>query len=155
MFVTTLIVLAVCSLALFNGRSFAAYATYVDLDLANRKTLNQMVKDFRMIRSVTGYSTNRIIMRDFNSNVLEYAYDNSAQTLSRTKDGNTTTLLKACNRLNFVLTTRDLSNGTLNFFPCTNISDCKAITVNWCSSRTYLGVNSDDMPQTATVVMRN
>ena len=46
-------------------------------------------------------------------------------------------------------------SGTFNFFPCTNISDCKAITVNWCSSRTYLGVNSDDMPQTATVVMRN
>src|SRR6185503_15162521 len=72
MFITCLIVLAICSLALFNGRSFAAYASYVDLDLANRNTLNQLVKDFRNAKRVTSATATKIVVQDLHSNVFEY-----------------------------------------------------------------------------------
>jgi hypothetical protein len=153
--IATILVIVVCSLSLFNGRSIAAYATYVDLDQANRNTLNQMVKDFRMGKRLTSFAANQIVLQDLHSNTVTYAYDSSAKTLTRTKDGTSKLLLKDCARLNFVMNERSLTNATLDFYTCTNITECKAITVNWCASRTYLGIKSDDMPQTLSVVMRN
>jgi hypothetical protein len=153
--IATILVIVVCSLSLFNGRSIAAYATYVDLDQANRNTLNQMVKDFRMGKGLTSFSANRIVVQDLYSNAVTYAYDSSAKTLTRTKDGNSKVLLKDCARLTFQMYKRSLTNETLDFFACASTNEAKAITVNWCASRTYLGIKSDDMPQTLSVVMRN
>jgi hypothetical protein len=153
--IAALLVIVVCCLSLFNGRSIAAYATYVDLDQANRNTLNQMVKDFRMGKRLTSFSANRIVLQDVYSNAVTYAYDSSAKTLTRTKDGNSKVMLKDCARLNFQMYERALTNGTLDFFPCSNANSAKVIGVNWCAYRTYLGIKSDDMPQSLSVVMRN
>jgi hypothetical protein len=153
--VSAILVIAVCAFALFNGRSFAVYSALADLDLANRKTLNQMSKDFRMALSLTNYSDESITLVDYDGLPVNYTYDATGKTLTRTKESKSSVLLKDCTSLNFYMNTRNMSNGTFLFFPATNVCECKAITVDWACSRKYLGILTEDMPQTATIVIRN
>ncbi len=150
-----LVIAAFAVFSVFNARGFAGFATYATLDLANRKATDQMTKDFRMVQSLTNFSSSAISLVDFDGTSLQYSYSPISQTLSRIKSGVTTVLLRDCSRLSFSMGMRDLTNGTFDFFPTTNTFECKAITVNWCCSRKLLGVASDDMPQSETIVTRN
>src|SRR5256885_1132832 len=150
-----LVIGAVCSFAVFNARSFAGFSSYATFDLANRMTADQMTKDFRMVFGLTNFSSNAIILADNDGTPLQYRYDSGAQTLSRIKGGATKVLLRNCNRLTFSMNMRNMTNGTFDFFPTTNTFECAAVTVNWCCARKVLGRVADDMPQTATIVIRN
>ena len=153
--VGSLIIAAICAFALFSGRGVASFASYADLDLNNRKALNQMAKDFRMCAALTNYSSTSLIFEDFDNTPLTYNYDAGKQKLTRTKGTTSTVLLRNCNRLMFTMNMRNMSNGTFDFYPCTNMVECKAVTVDWACSRSLLGVTNDDLPQTATLVIRN
>src|SRR5437667_2070446 len=117
--VGSLVVVAVCAFSLFTGRSFAAYNAYMDLDLSNRRALDQMTKDFRSVLALTNVTDNSIIMLDSDGQPLIYAYDPINLLLTRTKLLKTTVLLKKCNRLQFSMNMRNMSNGTFMFFPTT------------------------------------
>ena len=153
--VGSLLVAAVCAFSLFAGRSFAAYNAYMDLDLSNRRALDQMTKDFRSVLGLTNITDNSIIMLDVDGQPLTYIYDPTNMLLRRIKLAKTTVLLKNCDRLQFTMNMRNMSNGTFMFFPTTNVFECKAISVDWACTRKFLGVQTEDMPQTATIVIRN
>jgi len=153
--VGSLVVVAVCAFSLFTGRSFAAYNAYMDLDLSNRRALDQMTKDFRSVLALTNFTGNTLTLIDSDGQPLIYAYDPVNLLLTRTKQLKTTVLLKKCNWLQFSMNMRNMSNGTFMFFPTTNVFECKALSVDWACTRSFLGVETEDMPQTATVVIRN
>jgi len=153
--VGSMVVVAVCAFSLFTGRSFAAYSAYMDLDLSNRRALDQMTKDFRSVLALTNFTDNAIVLLDSDGLPLIYAYDPINLLLTRTKQLKTTVLLKKCNWLQFSMNMRNMSNGTFMFFPTTNVFECKALSVDWVCTRSFLGVETEDMPQTATVVIRN
>ena len=153
--VGSLVVVAVCAFSLFTGRSFAAYNAYMDLDLSNRRALDQMTKDFRSVLALTNFTGNTLTLIDWDGQPLIYAYDPDNLILTRTKQLKTTVLLKKCNWLQFSMNMRNMSNGTFMFFPTTNVFECKALSVDWACTRSFLGVETEDMPQTATVVIRN
>jgi len=153
--VGSLVVVAICAFSLFTGRSFAAYNAYMDLDLSNRRALDQMTRDFRSALALTNITDNALILLDSDGQPLTYTYDPTNMLLVRTKLLQTKVLLKNCDRLQFTMNMRNMSNGTFMFFPTTNVFECKAISVDWACTRSFLGVQTEDMPQTATIVIRN
>ena len=153
--VGAILLAALCGFSLFAGRSFAAYSAYMDLDLSNRRTLDQMTRDFRSAAALTNFTGDTLILLDSDGLPLTYTYNADSGMLTRTKLLKTTVLLRKCNRLQFSMNMRNMSNGTFMFFPTTNVFECKAISVDWVCNRSFLGVETEDMPQTATVVIRN
>ena len=150
---TVFLIAVICAFTLQNGRSFAAFFSYVDLDQSNAKALNQMTKDFRMCRGLTNYNAKSLVFLDYDNTALRYIYTN--QMLLRVKGTTTNTLLKSCTRLAFSMFQRNLTNDTYDFYPTTNTVECKAVGIDWACSRSILGVVTEDMPQAATIVIRN
>ena len=146
---------AVCGFSMFSARGFAGFSSCNSLDLANRKAMDQITKDFRMVQAVTNFAANTISMVDYDGTPLEYYYSASKQTLNRIKGGVTNTLFNDCTRFNFTMGMRTMTNATFDFYPTTNVWECKAMIMDWCCSRKLLGSTNDDMPQIQTVVMRN
>src|SRR6266480_5839830 len=68
--VGSLVVVAVCAFSLFTGRSFAAYNAYMDLDLSNRRALDQMTKDFRSVLALTNFTGNTLTLIDWEDSRL-------------------------------------------------------------------------------------
>ncbi len=154
--VGALVLSAVCAFMVFSSRSVASLMIYSDLDQKNRQTLDQMVKDFRMIAAVTNCTSNTLTCLDYDrTTVIKYNYDKSKGALIRTKGTSSNVLLTNCSRLEFTMNMRNMSNATFDFFSTTNPMECKVVTVYWCCQRSLLGRKTEDMPQTATVVIRN
>ena len=151
----TLLVSAVCAFSFQASRSFATFYNMIDADQANNRTINQMVKDFRMVRAVTDFTTNSITMQNYDGSELKYVYYPSSATLRRTSGLGTNTMLRDLSRLSFSVHQRNMTNDTFDFFPTTNAFECKAVTFEWVSSGTIMGRKKEDMPQKLTVVIRN
>ena len=150
-----LLVSAICAFSFQSSRSFATYYNMIDADQANSRTINQMVKDFRMVRAVTGFTTNIITMQNYDGTTLQYLYSPVAGTLRRTSGGVTHTMLRDLSRLTFLVQQRNMTNGTFDFFLTTNAYECKAVTFEWVSNGKIMGRTREDMPQKLTVVIRN
>jgi len=155
MAIALIVMAALCAFALLSARSFAGFSSYTTFDFANRKTMDQMTKDLRMVQSVSNLTASAVSLVDFDGTPLQYTYDSSKQTLKRIKAGVTNTLLTDCTRLSFSMWMRDMTNATFDFFPTTNVVECKAIQIDWSCGRKLLGTTNDDMPQLETVVIRN
>src|SRR5207237_412790 len=134
---------------------FAGFSSYTTFDLANRVAMDTMTKDFRMVQSITNFSSTAVSLVDFDGTPLQYTYSPSAQTLKRIKGSWTNTLLRDCTQLSFAMNMRNMSNGTFDFYPTTNTWECKALTITWCGSLKLLGSTNNDMPQSHTLVIRN
>ena len=151
----TLLISAVCAFSFHSSRSFATFFNMVDADQANSRTINQMVRDLRMVNVVTNFSSTSVAMLDLNNNVLRYSYDSTAGTLKRVSGTRTNTMLRNLARFSFEFGQRNFTNGTFDFVPTTNTWECKAITAKWVSTRSLFGAKTEDMPQELTVVIRN
>jgi len=150
-----LLIGAICAFSLFTGRSLAIFSACMDLDLGNRRALDQMTKDFRSVTSLTNFSSNSLNFVDYDGQPLTYVFDPTNSVLTRYRQSRTNILLRKCSRLQFAMNMRNMSNGTFLFFPTTNTFECKAISVDWACNRKVLGVSTEDQPQTATIVLRN
>src|SRR3954453_21659110 len=82
--VTSMLLLGVAAFALFSGRSFAAIFNYVDLDDANRAAMEQLAKDLRQAKRVTGSGANFLYLEDSDRAALKYDYSAPDRTLTRT-----------------------------------------------------------------------
>src|SRR3954469_8771240 len=153
--VGALLVGAVCAFSLFTGRSLATFSAFSDADLANRTAVDQMTKDFRGVTSLTSYSTNVLNFVNGDGTPLIYVYDPDAGSLTRSNQAKMRVLLRDCVRLQFGMNMRNMSNGTFLFFPTANVIECKAISVDWTCRRKIMGKQTEDWPQTATIVIRN
>ena len=154
--ISVLLLAAVCSFALFNGKSLTTLFNYVDLDQANQRTLDQMTRDFRGILNLTAFSFNSVSLMDNDNKTLTYTYDAAQKTLTRTKNGFSTRLLTDLEWLTFSMEQRNLISGSFDGYTATNIADCKILNASWNCSRSVLGKKAVmQSPQTARIVIRN
>ncbi len=165
-----IIATAVGSFTVFNARSFAALANYIDLDRASRPALDKLSTD---IRQANGCSTNSALSpvkltlvgtNTFSllSYTLQYSYDSNKQSVVRTytdaTHSQTESLLTNCTYFVLSYFQRNPSNGTYDVFPVDDPSRpdlCKLIQITWSCSRFILGkpANSESV-QSARVVIR-
>src|SRR5262245_50182760 len=72
--VTGLLLMALASISMVSGRSFVAFANYVDLDAANRIAMDTLTRDIRECNRVTSYQTNRLVIEDGSGFSVTYNY---------------------------------------------------------------------------------
>ncbi len=146
---------ALCAFSVFTGQNLASFYNFVSAGQDSRVTINQMAKDFRMATSVTNIASNTVSMLMFDGSLVRYDYSTANATLIRKKGTANTTLLKDCNRFAFAMFSRNITNGTFDYYPSTNLLDCKAVMVSWCCSSKLPTKTVDDIPHSATFVIRN
>ena len=153
--IASLVLLAVLSLSLYSGRSFAGLANYVDLNASSVYALDQISKDVRQSVALTDYKTNRLTFDDGAGSTLTYTYAADARTLTREQGGQSKVLLRECDSLQFAIYQRTPLAGTYDQYPVATVANCKVVAIKWVCSRTILGakVNSEDI-QEAKIVIR-
>jgi len=141
----------------FSGRSFAALGNYADLDAKSRNALDVMVKEIRQAKSVSAYQPNMLVFTNFNNQVVQYVWDSTTNTLTRSVDGvlDPRPLLTGCRQLNFAIYQRSPSNSYEFFDTASNVSVCKLVDISWLCSRTVLGKINSESVQTTKIVIRN
>ena len=73
--VTGLIMLALVSLSMVSGRSFAAFANYIDLDSANRTAMDTLTRDLRECNRVVSFSETQLVIEDSDGFNITYFYN--------------------------------------------------------------------------------
>jgi len=153
----SIIMAAVMSLFIFGSRSFVAMGNYMDLDRTSRNALDRMSRDIRQTRSLQSYASNQLVFVDYDTNLLTFSWNKDTGQLTRTKGGQTTTLLTQCDYLNFHICQRNPIPGAFDFYPATNNASIgKLVDLSWRCSRKILGakINTESV-QTAKIVIRN
>jgi len=158
--ITTLLVLVVCSFAMFSSRSFATVANYVELDDVNRLAMDQITRDLRQANRITSYdtynnTTNSITLEDSDGQPLIYHFSPGARTLTRTKNSVSKVILTECDVLKFSLGQRNPAAGSYDVYPAANAELAKVLCVSWVCSRQIFGVKANtESVQTARIVIR-
>jgi len=153
--IASILLIALCALSFYSSFSFVSLTNYVDLDRYNRNTMDTMTKEMRQAKRVTDYATNSVTFEDFDGLSLAYTYSPGAKTLTRTKNGSSTVLLKDCDSLYFSIAQRTPVAGSYNVYPVATPGTAKVINVTWKCSRTILGkVANTENVQTARIVIR-
>ena len=139
------------------ARSFASAYNYVEMETQSRAALDLMSHQIRRTDILTGFSTNSLTFQDHDAKTLSFTYSPSDRTLTRSKNGETTTLLTGCDSLAFSIYQRNTTNGTYDQYPTTlEASNCKVVQVTWVCSREVLGHKlNTELVQTAKIVIRN
>jgi Tfp pilus assembly protein PilW len=146
---------ALASATVYTARSFAAITNYADLDARSRNALDQLTREVRQTLVLTGFATNALTFRDYDSNILSFVYNPTNRTLVRNKTNSVQTLLTECDQLVFSIYQRNTTNSTYDQFPAASTNTCKLIQVSWICSRQIFGkkVNTESV-QTAKIVIR-
>ena len=153
--VTGLIMLALASLSMVSGRSFAAFANYVDLDSANRTAMDTLTRDLRECNKVTSFNATQLVIEDSDGFSITYNYNASQHTFTRTRNGVVKTLLSGCDALSFTIAQRNPVNGSYDVYPAATAATAKVVNVSWNCSRTVLGFKANtENVQTARIVIR-
>ena len=139
----------------FANRSFASLTNYLDLDQKTEMALDKMSRQIRQVNSLTSFSSTNLVFQDYDGATLSYVYDAGQQTLTRTKNSSSDTLLTGCNSLQFSIFQRNPSNNTFQPFSTSTPDSTKVIELTWNCSRKILGsaANTECM-QSAKIVMR-
>ena len=153
--VTGLIMLALASMSMVSGRSFAAFANYVDLDSANRTAMDTLTRDLRECNRVTSFSSTQLVVEDSDGFSITYTYTPSERTFTRTRGGLVKTLLSGCDSLTFIIAQRTPKTGSYEQYPAAGVDTAKVVNVSWNCSRTVLGFKANtENVQTARIVIR-
>jgi hypothetical protein len=154
--ITTLLVLIICSFAIYSSHSFAALFNYVDLDDSNRNAMDRITRDVRQAARVKAWTTNSLTLVGGDNVDIEYVYTPTARTLTRRRVGQpTVTLLEECDRLMFTLGQRNPVGGTFDIYNPSSMDVVKVVNVSWQCSREILGRRQNtESVQTARIVIR-
>lgn len=142
---------------LFTTHGFATLFNYVDLDDCNRIAIDQLTRDVRQADSVTGFTTNQLVLQDGDGLALSWTYDPTNRTLTRIKqNGDTTMVLHECDKLSFDVRQRNVVSNSYDVYPiATNAATAKVINVYWTCSRQIFGRKEEtESVQTARIVIR-
>lgn len=168
----TIVLAVVGILFIFGLRSFLALANYSDLDNKSRRAIDLMSRDMRMASQVVAFQPNlptlSLTLVNTNLNVgpvltNTYTWDSVAGTMTSLQTGpgitnaTTVTNLTGCDQWSFSLYQRNPQANMNNiFFPTSDPTLCKLISMTWKCSRQILGqkLNTESV-QTAQVVLRN
>ena len=143
------------SFSLFSSRSLLAMSNHLELGMEARGALDRMTKEIRKATGVTAYATNSITLSEVDGSTLVFSYNPAQRRLTRTKNGNSTTLLNECSSLSFAMFMRETQSGTYDLMPTTNPALCKAIKLTWTCERSFVNasIHSQDT-SSATIVLR-
>jgi hypothetical protein len=154
--ITGLLLAVLASVSMLSGRTFAAFANYVDLDDANRIAMDTLARDLRECNRVTACTPTRLDIEDPAGFTVRYEYSSATQKLIRTGVGGVQrVMLKGCDTLEFHLGTRNPDGNTFSVIPTTDVNFAKVVNVSWNCSRSILGkkANTENV-QTARIVIR-
>jgi hypothetical protein len=153
--ITGLIMLVLASISMLSGRTFTAFANYVDLDDGNRIAMDTLTRDLRECNRVTGCSATVLTIEDPDGTPTVYTFNAATSTLTRTKGASTKTLLKGCDTLTFAIAQRNPVGGSYDVYPAATPATAKVVNVKWNCSRTIYGrkANTENV-QTARIVIR-
>ena len=147
---------AVLSFILFSARSTAALDNYFDLNLKTQLAMDKMSQQIRQVKKLTACSTTNLTFRDYDYGVLRYNYNPVRQELTRTKNGETQTLLTGCNSLQFSLFQRTPLSNTFQAHSTATSTNTKAIQFSWnCSRSAARGQANTESMRSAVVVIRD
>jgi type II secretory pathway pseudopilin PulG len=155
--VAGLVMMALATLSLYSGRSFAGLANYADLNTSSLHAIDRLTRDVRQTVRLTGFTTNQLVFDDgTNRPPLVITYSPQERTLTRQQGTESEILLKGCDYLKFSIYQRTPLPGTYDQFPTADANTCKVVEMTWTCSRTILGarVNTENA-QTAKIVIRN
>lgn len=152
---TSMIMMTFGVISLYTSKNVAAAANYVDLDTASRLALDRMSQEIRQVNAVTAYTTNAIVLADYDGVPLSFTFDPNAHTLTRTKGDIAKVLLTDCETLSFGMYQRNPVAGTYDVYPAADVASCKMVTVQWVCARKSLGnIRNSESSQTAKIVIR-
>jgi Tfp pilus assembly protein PilW len=151
----SIIFLAVASLSLYTGRSFAGISNYLELDRESRNALDTITRDIRQVNFLDSFTTNRLIFEDSDRKPLIFHYDPNNKVFYKVKDGVTNVLLRGCDELVIRIYQRNPVPGSYDLIPTTNAVLCKAVDISWvCTRKVLNGLINTESIQTARVVIR-
>jgi type II secretory pathway component PulJ len=153
--ISGIVLVAVASMTLYTGRSFATIANYVDLDNRSRTALDILTRDIRQVNNVDRFNSNSVTFIDWDSAELTFTYDPQRHTLTRFKGNDRKLLLTECDTLTFRLFQRNTVTNSFDLILSDNVLEGKAIDVSWICSRKVLGVRMNtESVQTARIIIR-
>ncbi len=153
--VASILFAALASFSYFSGRNFVAMANYVDLDHYNRVAMDRLTLDLRQAKQVISFTTNTVVLEDFDGSELRYSYDSAAKTFSRIKNNQATVILTDCDYLEFTVGQRNPVGGAYDVYPVATPGTAKVVNVSWKCSRKIFGVKANtENVQTARIVIR-
>lgn len=153
--VGSIVFLAVTSLTLYTGRSFAGISNYVELDRESRNALDTLTRDIRQVNFLESFTTNRLVFEDSDRKQLIYEYNPQRKIFFKVKDGVTNILLRGCDELVIRTYQRNPIPGSYDLIPTTNATLCKALDISWiCSRKVLNGLINTESIQTARIVIR-
>ena len=153
--ITALLFIAIAAVAMFSGQSFVALANYVELDDHNRIAIDTLTRDLRQCNRVISSTTTSLSIEDSDGTTITYNFNADTAMLTRAHLGQTSVLLRGCDRLNFSLGQRNPVGGSYDVYPAANPSTAKVVNVAWSCSRTILGQKQNtESVQTARIVIR-
>lgn len=151
-----LIIAAMLSFYLYGNRSFAFLTNHVFMEQQNQFAMDCLSKQIRQAKKLTAYSTNSLTFTDYDGQSLQFTFDPNAQTLSRIKQGQTSTLLTGCSSLQFFIYGDNVQSNLFDVStPITDPTQCKVVTVAWTCSQGLLQMTNSEPMQCAKVLIRN
>jgi prepilin-type N-terminal cleavage/methylation domain-containing protein len=151
-----LVVMAVASMSLYSGRTFAGLANYTDMEAVSLNAIDRMTREIRGTTGLTSFTTNQLTFATGTNAPLVYSYSPGSRTLTRRQGANSMVLLRECDSLQFSVYQRTPIAGTWDLYSLgTATNQCKVVYVNWTCSRQLFGlkVNSENA-QSAKIVIR-
>src|SRR6185295_7153586 len=104
----------------------------------------------------SSFKTNSISFVDQNSNTLSFAYSSTNRLLTRVQGGQTNTLLRDCDFLEFGIFQRTPQSNSFALYTASELTNCKVVSIKWSCSRSLFGVKANtEQGQTARIVLRN
>ncbi|MGB9602523.1 MAG: PilW family protein, partial [Limisphaerales bacterium] len=94
--VGSIVFIAVASLSLYTGRSFAAITNYVELDNNSRNALDILTRDIRQVNFLDSFTSTSLVFEDSDKKPLMFIYDPNKKIFYRVKEGITNILLTGC-----------------------------------------------------------
>src|SRR5213075_3189566 len=124
----------VCLLWFYSSRSFAAQLSYSDMDQASQRSLDTLTQNIRQCKSLTNFSTTRIVLVDYDDQLVTFHFNGNK--LTRTKGaGQPRTLLKDCQSGQFAMYQRTPISGGFDYYATTDPNTCKLVEISWVCSR--------------------
>jgi Tfp pilus assembly protein PilW len=153
----TLLLLGGSSFYIFSLTSFASMTNYAELNSQGRMASDMISRDVRAALSVASATSNQLVLTAFDGTNVTYNFDSSAGTLTRSKAGDSRTLLKGITTFTFSLYQRPTNSAAVyEQFPAATAAKAKLVGFQWNCSRKVSGPQNDsETTQMAIVELRN
>jgi prepilin-type N-terminal cleavage/methylation domain-containing protein len=153
----TLLLLGGTSFYVFTLSSFASMTNYTELNNQSRNASDLISRDIRAALSVASATSNQLVLSAFDGTNVTYNFNSAASTLTRTKGGDSRTLLKGISSFAFSLYQRPSSPAAAyEQFPAATAASAKFVAFQWSCSRRVSGPQNDsEAIEMALVELRN